>query len=228
MADKQEDKPNQIVSTSSLLEKAGTFDAIADLEEVGFDILLKPVQSAVIEQIPILKSAYSLIKAGYAVKDYFFFKKLFQFITGINQCEESLREKLKHPQMSNTERNEITGHVLFTLQRFDQLSKADAFCNLFLAKIDDYINHSDFLRYSRILDRIEIVDLDVLAAFYREEQPKDDEKDILRSFTAHRLISINPNGRPTTGRIFPTGGGGEERFLKNSFGEKFLRSLKLI
>jgi hypothetical protein len=228
MSEAPKNEADTQTTISDALEKTGVYDTVADLEEIGIDFVLQSHQLKIIEEVPILKTIISTIKAGYAIKDYFFAKKLYLFISGLKEYDDKLKEKVEFALLSNKDRSEMAAHLLFTLQRFDQITKADALCKLFIARINGIIAHDDYLRYSRIVDKIEMEDLEILKVFYTSEDLKIDNSDILRSFVVFKLLSVDYSGRPTSGQLFPRSGGGGERFLKNAFGETFLKALRLL
>lgn len=210
------------------IAKAGTPDLIVDFGEAGLDKLLKDIQGNTIGQLPVVKTVYTLVKAAFAIKDYLFQKKLFRFIAGFKDADEFLKEKIEQALPDQQDKQEMGEHLVLALQRFDQMTKADALCKLFIARISSAITHKEFLQYTVALDRMDINDLDTLRAFYDSGSVIKDHNDVLRSFAFIKLVSVDYSGRPESGQLYPRSGGGGERFIKNRFGEKFVEALRAL
>jgi hypothetical protein len=220
-----------IESTNSPTKKvaeSGMADLAVDISEVGFDRLLKDIQGDTIGQIPFVKAVYSLAKAGYAIKDFFFRKKLLRFVAGFRDADKFVKEKIEQALPEQQDKQEMGEHLIVALQRFDQITKADALCKLFLARINGEVTHREFLQYTLVLDRIDFNDLDILKTFYESGHANKEQNDVLRSFAFTKIVSVDYSGRPEVGKIYPRSGGGDEKFIRNGFGEKFMKALGLL
>ncbi len=217
------DKKDEQKLGKSLIEtiaNSGTRDIAIDLAEIGVDRILQDLQDETLSQVPILKTLYSIAKTGLAIRDYFFLKKLFLFIAGFKDIDDKLRKKLENDMAEPNSREELGEQILNSLERFDQITKAEALSKLFIAHLQDEINHQEFLRYSYALDKIDIQSIEILNEFYSSRLPREREY-LLHNFVFVGLVSV----------YFGYFGEGIEapgHFLGNEFGEKFLRLLNII
>src|SRR5262245_39953805 len=117
------------------MTEAGLTDLASDIGEIGMDRLLGDLQATVVKEVPVIKTIYNLVKAGYAVHDHFFMKKLLRFLNGVKRYDDILHDKIAAALPDAKSRGEMAEHLLYALQRFDQLTKAEALCRLFLARI---------------------------------------------------------------------------------------------
>jgi hypothetical protein len=218
-------------SGDSLLKnvsESGTTDLAVDISEIELDKLLENMQNEAVGQIPIVKTVYAIAKAGYAVHDFFFKKKLIKFIAGFKDADVYLKQKIEKVLPNPNDKQEMGEHLIVALQRFDQITKADALCKLFLARINGIITHREFQQLTLALDRMDFTDVDVLKQFYSGSISGKEQQDILRSFAFTKLVSVDYSGRPEHGQLYPRSGGGDEKFLKNSLGQKFVKALELL
>lgn len=214
-------------SPAKKMAESGMADLAVDINEVGLDSLLKGIQNDIIGQLPLLKTVYALAKASYTIKDYFFQKKLIRFIAGFKDTDEFFKEKIEQALPNRQDRQEMGERLIVALQRFEQITKSDALCKLFRAYINKEITHREFLQYTLVLDRIDFDDLETLKAFYESGRIDKELNDVLRSFAFTKLVSVDYSGRPEFGKMFPRSGGGDEKFIRNGFGEKFIKALRL-
>ncbi len=228
MANESDEKIEATESPAKRIAESGMADLAVDLSEVGLDRLLKDFQNDTLGQIPILKTVYALAKVSYAIKDFFFKKKLLRFITGFQDAHEFLREKIEQALPDRKDKQEMGEHLIIALQRFDQITKAEALCKLFLACINGEITRQELLKYTRVLDKIDFDDLDILKAFYQSGQADKEASDVLRSFAFTKLVSVDYSGVPEVGQLFPRSGGGGEKFIRTESGEKFMKALRLF
>lgn len=219
---------NEYTKPKNSLKKAivesGSLDLVADIGDIALD---KNIQDAIIHEIPIFKIAYSLVKIGSTFQDFLFKKKLDRFLLGFKEADTSLKQKIEAALPNLHDRNEMGEQLLMALERFDQITKADALCKLFLARINGIISVHEFQKLTSALVRIDFNDVDILKQFYSGKISGNEHRDVLRSFVFVQLVSVDYSGTPEEGQIFPRSGGSDEKFTKNALGEKFVTALGL-
>jgi hypothetical protein len=135
----QSDENDEVLSPELSLMKtiseSGVRDSLTDIFEVGFDQLFKNFQDQTLSQIPIIKSFYSLGKAGFAVRDYIFTKKLFQFISGFKEVDDKFKISLEQKYTDSEYREKVGLELISALEMFDQVTKAEALFKIFAAYV---------------------------------------------------------------------------------------------
>jgi hypothetical protein len=214
-----EDQNKKEILGESLIETiadSGARDTAIDFAEIGVDqLLLKGLQDETFNQVPIIKGIYSVFKAGLAVRDYFFLRKFFLFISGFKDIDEEFKTKIDQAMSDPKYKVELGEQLVNALERFDQLSKANALFKLLVAWINQKINYQEFLQYVYVLDRINYNSLEVLKDFYLLDKAKGNN---------HLLNNCAFVGLLTLGGSWIHVGG----FTKNEFGEKFLKILDIL
>ncbi|AFZ57688.1 hypothetical protein H6G54_17170 [Anabaena cylindrica FACHB-243] len=153
------------------ISEAGMRDTGFDIAEVFLDDkLLENLQDETLSNIPIIKSIYSLVKSGIAVRDYLFLKKILYFISGFKEVDDEFRKSLEDKYTDPKYRQNMGQELFNALSRFDQLRKADALFKVFAAYIRDEINYQQFSQYSYILQNIDLNNLRILTDFYYSEK----------------------------------------------------------
>lgn len=220
--DNEYTKPKK--SLKKAIVESGSLDLVADIGDIALD---KNIHDAIIAEIPFFKIAYGLVKIGSTVNDFIFKKKLDRFLLGFREADTSLKHKIEAALPNRHDRDEMGQQLLMALQLFDQATKADALCKLFLARINGIISDREFQKLTFALGRIDFNDVDILKQFYSGNISGNEQRDVLRSFAFVQLVSVDYSGIPEVGQIFPRSGGGDEKFTKNSLGEKFVNALGL-
>lgn len=165
MTDKDE-KPGLGDSLIEIITNSDARDAAIELLDIGIDKIFQDVQNETLEQIPVMKMFYSIIKTGVTIRDYFFLKKLLRFISGFSEIDESLREQLNKATFDKKYRHELGEQLISALDRFDQLVKSDALFKLLIARSKNEVDHKEFLRYVYALERIDFNNIQDLRDFY--------------------------------------------------------------
>jgi hypothetical protein len=136
--------------------KAGGYDVITSLGEVTIDAFMK---EGILRDIPILGTLVGLGRAGIAVRDILFVKKLKTFLLELHKVPEE-REKFVHDMESDpAERDRVGMHLMVLLERFEEAEKAKYLGRAFAAYLRGNVNLSMFLRMSRAIDRCLVEDL---------------------------------------------------------------------
>lgn len=185
-------------------------DAAIELVDIGIDKIFQDAQDETLEQVPVVKMFYSIIKTGLTIRDFFFLKKLFRFISGFSEIDESLRERVNRAVSDKQYRHELGEQLINALDRFDQLVKSDALLKLLVARGKHEINHEEFLRYVYALERIDFNNVQDLRDFYRSGDNYSDN---------YYLNNFAFVGFLKSSNLFDSAGS----FEITEFGEKFLK-----
>jgi hypothetical protein len=194
------------------------------LNEIGEFSIDEMSNSKIIEAVPILNTVYGLVKIGSGVHHVFMLRKLGRFIHGVASQKdfESLQQKL---ESDNHDNDGLYDQVIYVLDRFDHLQKADALAQIFLAYLRGNICHDRFLLYLYALDNVNISNIEILYRFYRASIPSDSEDRIhLACFLNVGLISID-FGDPLMNRSFISPFAKGIGYAPNDLGKEFLEIL---
>ncbi|MBD2628022.1 hypothetical protein [Trichormus variabilis] len=230
------------------ISEAGMKDTALNLAEVLNDKLLENIQNETFSKIPIIKSFYSLVKTGLAVRDYLFMKKLLLFISGCKNVDDTFKKNIEDKSTNLEFQQKLGEELINALSMFDQISKAEALSKIFIAYIKDEINYQQFSQYSYILQNIDLNNLIILREFYYSEkyhpQPgfylssdpdmldsKHQVKQnwhLLQGFITVGLISLELGSTTKVSSSFPVPISFPGKLKCNNFGGKFLQILDLL
>lgn len=142
---------NKIVS--NLLEVCE--DVTIDYLEIGVDAL---TNSKIIEDIPVVKTVYSLIKLPLTIFNAVYMKKLIYFCYYMKEIPKSKRVEFVNKAVY--EDKNFCESLLIMLDRMDHFDKTQLLRNLFRAYGHrDGIDYSTFRRFSYILNQTYVDDL---------------------------------------------------------------------
>lgn len=161
----KDEKPGLGDSLLETITDSDATDAAIDLIDIGLDKIFQDMQNETLEQVPVVKTLYSIIRAGLTVRDYFFLKKLLRFVSGFSEIDENLRKQISKAVPDKNYRQELGEQLINALDRFDQLVKTDALFKLLIARSKNEIEHSEFLRYIYALERIDFNNIQDLRSF---------------------------------------------------------------
>jgi len=210
---------------------ASTIDRGVDTFQAFINELLEDTTKEVFGQLPIAKTVVALRKAGLAIRDYFFIKKIFLFVAGFQSADNDLKEKHKKAISDPKSRREMGEHLVYTLDLLDQLSKSEALFKIYSAYLKQEINHREFLSYSYTLNKIDMNSIELLKNFYLLTKEREITKEpntfdvaghindyVLNNFAFAGLLAIGGQGLVM---------GCFVGFSPNPYGEKFLKILGL-
>ena len=215
MSNKNSDIENG-VEPQKLSKVAAVKDATIDWFEALLDVLLKS-DNELVKEIPLFKTAAAFIALTNKAQERFFQKKVIQFLNGFKDADEYMKQKIEEALPSQNDKEEMAEKLGFALQNYDQVTKADSLCKLFLA---------------RIYNKIDFNDLEFLILFYGSsstelaQMGKPEFKDTLRTFLPFRLLSVKYSDRPTSGQLYPRAASDpDEIFIRTELGSQFIKAL---
>jgi hypothetical protein len=190
-------------------------DAIADVAEVGLDHLITDGPA---RDVPVIGTLIRLGTTVGAVRDHLFARKVATFLLRVAEVPEGERatfvRELKDPET----RKRVGDTLVLLLDRLDDMRKPDLLGLLFEAYLAGEIDLPTFQRLSAALDRLNVVCLPLLRAFYRAEPSAPGAPipafELLQELSMTGLVGIEFGGGY---------GGGRGRFVHNELGRLFVR-----
>ena len=147
-------KPEE--SLVQAIGKAGGYDAITGLGELTIDAFMK---EGVLRDIPILGTLVGLGRAGVAVRDFLFVKKLQAFLVELHKVPDERERFVRDMDEDQAMRDRVGMHLMVLLERFEETEKARLLGRAFATYLREEIDISSFLRMSRAIDRCLVEDL---------------------------------------------------------------------
>ncbi len=145
------------------------YELSSDLGEPLLDAILK---EGVLKEIPVFGTIYKLSNIALAIKQHFFIKKVYKFLFEIKDVDPIKRKKFIE-DLENT--GEKAGEALLLLiDRIDSIKKPKLIANLFKARVEEKISIEKFLRFSMIIERAFLYDLQKLPSFQVNEMHSED------------------------------------------------------
>lgn len=191
----------------SLFENS--IDVAIDFAEIGLDNLLSDItDSEILQEIPIIKTIYSVCKVGLAIQEKHLLKKTLVFIKEFNSKKIKPKKLEKYKKKINEQPHyveEELGRVLILLNKILDDSKAVILAKLYRNFIEEEIDWEQFCEFTDITERIFLSDIKVLLHGYKH---KGVDLGDFPNYHLDRLISIglfeNHNG--LGGNIVLSGG----------------------
>lgn len=162
-------------------------DVLMDIAELSIDEILA---DSVLKEIPFIKTVYSLVKTGLAIRDKHMAKKTLIFIQKLltNDIEEKAyeeyREKLNNKDPETYKQLE---YITIILDKLIETEKSKVFANLYTAFVNKKITTSEFQNLSTVLNNFLLFDLTNLKLLYEQDRKLENMEDKYGS--ANRLIS---------------------------------------
>lgn len=140
----------------------------ADLGEIAMDSAL---EEGVLKDIPVVSSLRSLWKAGVAVRDHLFLKKLVQFLAELHDIPSDERQRMIERLENDESYSQRVGeHIILLLDRLDHMRKPALLARAFRAYIKSEIGVQDLQRFLYVIDRVIYSDLTFLGAYLEDEK----------------------------------------------------------
>lgn len=127
--------------------------ALKSATEAGIDSLL---DSDALKSIPVVGTIFGLSKAGLAIRDWLFLKKLFRFLEPL--VDVSAEERLRFLEnLSDDQRQKVAEYMLLHIDRLDSLEKPEMLGRIFRAFMEGEIDYRTMLYFSHYVDQVFIV-----------------------------------------------------------------------
>lgn len=191
----------------SLFENS--IDVATDFAEIGLDNLLSDItDSEILQEIPIIKTIYSVCKVGLAIQEKHLLKKTLVFIKEFNSKQIKPKKLEKYKKKINEQPHyveEELGRVLILLNKILDDSKAVILAKLYRNFIEEEIDWEQFCELTDITERIFLSDIKVLLHGYKH---KGVDLGDFPNYHLDRLISIGlfENNNRLGGNIVLSGG----------------------
>lgn len=173
----------------SLFENS--IDVAIDFAEIGLDNLLSDItDSEILQEIPIIKTIYSVYKVGLAIQEKHLLKKTLVFIKEFNSKQIKPKKLEKYKKKINEQPHyveEELGRVLILLNKILDDSKAVILAKLYRNFIEEEIDWKQFCELTDITERIFLSDIKVLLHGYKH---KGVDLGDFPNYHLDRLISI--------------------------------------
>jgi hypothetical protein len=148
-------------------------EILGDWGEIALDSFLK---NGPIKDIPVFGAALKVIQGGKALRDFFFIRKLYEFVQNAPDIEPTKKQQFREKLETDLDFAERTAtHLAVILDRLDELEKAALLAKMFAAYIEDIIDQQQMKRLASALDRTLLADIIALKKFIRDECPLDKE-----------------------------------------------------
>lgn len=145
-------------------------DLLGGLGEVAIDSALNEV---VLRDISILGSITGLFRAGRAIRNELFLKKIVIFLSQISEASHKERQQFSERFANDPDSRRFGESVLLLLERAESMEKPRIVGRIMCAAIRGQIDLTKAMRLAAIVDRCYLQDLDHLPRF--ESGPQLDE-----------------------------------------------------
>jgi len=133
--------------------------------EVVADALMR---GDVLADVPIIGTAFKLLKAADNIRDRAFATKLSRFLLALADISEDARKRLKEKVRNSAEEAKKVGEtLLLILDRITDLDKPTLLSHLFLAYVDGVVTGDDLRRLTQAVDAAFADDLQKLLELHR-------------------------------------------------------------
>ena len=190
---------------------------VRDVSEIGLDSILK---DGLAKEIPVLSTIIGVVKTGGAIRDYLYFKKLYRFLSSLNEISPNVRQEFVEKLGNTQEEREKSGeNLLLIIDRLDNVNKPEILGYMFADYLQGVLSKSDFMLLAKSLELFNL-ELTVNIINYYSQNNEQSTDDILQSFAMCGLV----------GMVFGSGGGFGGHaggFRKNKLGELFVGYINL-
>ena len=141
-------------------------DIAIDITEIGIDSL---ITDAALKDLPIIKTAYGLIKTGLEIREIYNLKKTLVFINQLNvrgisnKNYEEYKNRLKN---NDKEIRKQLQYALIIIDRYIEINKTIILANLYFNYVDKHIDWEQFTELSIIVDNMFLKDFNELKNIY--------------------------------------------------------------
>ncbi len=189
------------ISDTEILDHAN--DGLADLAEVGIDLLIK---EGIFREIPIIKTLVGIVNIYIKSRDWLLLRNVERFRYHLKDIsEENKRAFIEKLRKDEDYKQRVGENLILLLNRVDDIRKPELFANLLCALIERKIDDEKYQKLEKAIDRLSIHYIPHLMAFYSgfdgrdfellqqhaREMPDDALQDLV--FCGLIDIRINPN-----------------------------------
>lgn len=152
MADIKREKKDNI--EQSIVDSISKTD-LTDLSlEIGETILDSILEEGILKDIPVFSIFWNLAKTGISIKDKLFAKKIYKFLTELQNISQIERENfISEVEESQDYEAKVGETLLLIIDKCDDMKKSSIMGKLFSAAIQRQISYIEFLKLSSIVNR---------------------------------------------------------------------------
>jgi hypothetical protein len=218
-----DDETDLVASLGRTLAKPDLSNVLGGLGEIALDQVL---QDGVVKNIPIFGTVIGFAKAGLALRDRLFLKKVLLFLDPIASVSPEKRVRfLEKVSADDDYRQRVGDNLVLWLDSLDEFQQATWLGRAFRAMVAGEIERSEFLALGAAIRRVDTTAIPDLVRFYEthsapEEarQPDSPWLDLLQRSAIAGLVRF----RFGHGGF---GGGHQGRYERNDLGHLFLRKV---
>lgn len=190
-------------------------DLTVEYAELGLDDILN---DGIIKDIPFLRTAVSLAKIGFNVRDRIYVKKVVGFLAQFSQTTQEQRSEFVEKNCGNVKRFEEA--VMLILEQADRFEKTSLIGKIFKACILGMITYQDALSLSFIVNKALWQDLQAMfTGDYTDENQIRLAYSCLMNMNIKRLLAGGVGGSTPTADTY--------RFTPNSYANMLIEIAKM-
>jgi hypothetical protein len=139
-----------------------------DISEVALDNL---INHDLLREIPVIKSLINITKGFSQIKDQLFLKKIIAFLSQSKKIKaEERRIMIDKIDNSKKYRLKIGEKLLYLIDKSDDWEKAELLSVFFNAFIKNKITYEEFIKTSKIFEKLTIYDLQVFQKIVKKNK----------------------------------------------------------
>lgn len=196
---------------SSLLSTI-EMEPLIDISEIFIDNIK---ELEVIKDIPIIKTVLSIFNSSIQISNLLFMKKVWSFLQQLQNIPRKQIDSFSKELKENYKfRQKVGQNIILYIERLNDMNKPAIFGKLFNAYIQGFYDYQMFIRLSRILEKFELEDEEILRSYYSTNKTEYESDDLNRLFIAGLL---RPNLRFLAGEDVIGG------YYKTELGKMFIK-----
>ena len=158
-----------------------------DFGEIAIDSLLK---DGLLKDIPIIGSAFSVLKLGRTISDKIFLSKIYKFIKEIRIHTKNEIEEFKEKYLRIKDYDTVGRKLILLLNSADDEKKITWLSKTLILLVDEKISTQDFLRITMIINNSFPDYLEKLSVFKNEKTIASNNSKKMEDFVLEHLYSI--------------------------------------
>ncbi|MBZ9823207.1 hypothetical protein [Mesorhizobium sp. CA4] len=185
-----EDEPKNLpVAFTDSVASEKLVDAVATTADIGLDAA---ITSGAFDGIPFFGALTGVTRAGLAIRDFLFLKKVATFLATFQQTPHGDREAFIAKLEKKGKKEEFGEQVLLLLDRAEDMKKPQIIARIMSAAASGKISLEEATRLAKIVDRAFFEDLNFLLDFKKGVQKEKDVASAL--FSAGLLVDVGIDG----------------------------------